>query len=278
MKNLSLNDNILNDDSNGGNADMTENGSIQSIERFFEIIELLSKNGSMGVTEIAKATSLNKTTVFRMLSTAGNLGYVCKDDNNEKYKLTLKILSISARILDSIDVRSIVRHELENLAKDCTETVHFVQREGNNIVYIDKVESLQNSVRMVSRIGMRHEMYCTGVGKAILAEMSNDEIKNIWDSSQIERKTEKTIVNFNKFMEELENVRKFGYAVDNEENELGVRCVAASCFDYSGKAKYAFSVSAPVSRMDDQRVEKIAPVVIKTKSDICLALGYSKRD
>ena len=108
----------------------------------------------------------------------------------------------------------------------------------------------------MSMVGKRIPLYCSGVGKALLADMSDDEIKSIWDKSDKTQLTEHTITNFSKFMQEIEETRKRGYAMDNEEYELGVRCVAANIKHGEQKPQYAFSISAPIHRMDEKRMKE----------------------
>ncbi len=247
---------------------MAEQNSVQSVGRTFKIIELLCKKGSCGVTELSAESSLNKTTVFRLLSTLLFLGYVEKDGETEKYSLTLKFLKLSSSLLTGMDIRRYAREHLEQIAAATGETVHLVERSGNEIIYIDKFDSAQNSVRMVSRIGLSLPMVYTAVGKAIMARLPENEVKEIWDSTEIVKKTEKTVTSYTEFLKELDGVRKNGYATDIEENEEGVCCVAAAVADVYGEYRYAFSVSAPVSRMNGEKLAKVGKTVVETAKRI----------
>lgn len=247
---------------------MAEQSSVQSVERTFAIIELLCKNGELGITELSAASGLNKATVFRLLSTLVKLGYVRKKTSSEKYTLTLKFLKISSDTLSKTDIRRYARPFLEEIPKITGETVHLVERSGNEIIYIDKFESAQNSIRMVSRIGLSLPMIYTAVGKAIMARLDNTEIDKIWNTTDIVRKTDKTITDLKIFKQEIETVRKIGYAADREENEEGVCCVAVALPDLSGDYRYAFSVSAPASRMSGEKIKEIGSLVIETGKKI----------
>ena len=237
---------------------MSETGSVQSVERVFAVIEAMCKEKESSVTGLSKATGLNKTTVYRFLNTLVNLGYVVKNDETEQYNLTIKFLRISSKRLSMYDIQNQMRPALSKLSKDCGETVHLVERNGNKVVYIDKFESETNSVRMVSRIGMSLDIFTTAVGKAMLSFMSDSEITELWKAHTHNKKTEYTILKIEDFLREIEEIRKCGYAVDNEENELDVRCVAVAIPDAYGEYRYAVSVSAPKNRMDDATVEKTA--------------------
>lgn len=246
---------------------MSEN-LIRSAQRIFSILEILAAKGELGVTELAALSGLNKATVHRQLNTLLSMGYVRKNEQSEKYGLTFKLLDVAGQFLSRIDLRALARPYLDKLAELTGETVHLVQKEGAYCVYIDKVEPSVNSIRMVSRIGLRLPLYCTAVGKSILAARSNQEILSIWNSSDISAHTPNTITDWEKFEREIESIRRLGYAVDNEENEIGVRCVAVALRDFTGKACHAISVSAPVSRMDENRIRQTAELLLKIKREL----------
>ncbi len=247
---------------------MAEQTTVQSVERTFGIIELLCEKGESGVTDLAALSGLNKTTVFRLLSTLISLGYAYKNPATEKYGLTLKFLQISGDTIANIDIRRYARRQLEIISAETGETVHLVERVGNDIIYIDKVEARNNSVRMASHIGLSLPMVYTAVGKAIMARLEPEEVEKIWRSTEIVKKTDKTITDYRLFLKELETVRKNGYATDCEENENGVCCVAAAVCDVYGDYRYAVSVSAPASRMDAATIEKIGNTLINTAERI----------
>lgn len=256
-----------------------EKPSVQSLERAFFLIELLSENPEgMLLVDIAKASQLHKSTAHRLLASLANMGYVKKSTQSNRYRLTLKLFELSGRVVDSIDVVDIARLPMERLRNMTQEAVHLVVRDGTEIVYVHKVESSSGSIRMFSRIGLRRPMYCTAVGKTMLAAMSESEVRSIWERSKVVRYTEHTIMDLSSLMQELEKVRKQGYATDDEENELGVRCIAIAIYDYKNKPKAAISVSAPISRMSDERIGQLAPQLIAISDEISAELGYQKRN
>ncbi len=247
---------------------MSEHSGVQSVERTFLLLELMCQKGELSVTELSVLSGLHKTTVCRLLSTLCNLGYVKQNERSGHYGLSLKFLKVSASLINGFDIRSHARPHFKRLCKACGETVHLVCRDGDDIVYIDKFESSTSSVRMVSRIGLSLPMIYTAVGKAILATFDDSDIAAVWNRSEHIKKTEKTIMTLEEFMTEINTVRANGFAVDNEENELGVRCVAAALPDVDGVCRHAFSVSAPVGRMTDAILKLRAEQVLKTKFDI----------
>ena len=241
--------------------------TVQSAQRIFRLLELLARQGTMGVTELSTASGLNKTTVFRQLNTLIELGYVCRDAAG-RYRLTLKLLTVAGWQLARSDLRAEVHPYLCELAEAGGETVHLVQREGSQIVYIDKVEPTVNSVRMVSRVGLRQPMTCTAVGKALLAALPASERTAIWAADPPQPLTAHTIVRWPDFEAEMARVRACGYATDDEENELGVRCVAVALPDFAGGARCAVSISAPITRLPDRRVPELAALLLGMKRKI----------
>lgn len=254
------------------NPIIPENNPIQVADRMFMVIELLASKGSLGLMDISNELHLNKTTVHRILNSLTYMGYVVQDHNNLKYRLSFKLCSLSSQILDQIDITKIVRPYLKDLVRLTGETVHLVQIDGTEAIYIDKLESTDNSVRLVSQLGRRLPLYCSGVGKSLLADMPEEEVLDVWNNSKKELLTPKTVITLPEFLKELETVRKSGYAIDNEENEMGIRCVAAS-INLDGMPQYAFSVSAPTYRMDDDRLHHLADIVLDTKETITSALS-----
>lgn len=244
---------------------MASQGSVQSVERAFSIIEHMCREEESSITALSKATGLNKTTVFRFLNTLVGMGYVAKNEKTEMYSLTLKFLRISSRKLAAYDIQKQLNSDLGNVSALFGETVHLVERNNNKVVYIDKFESDTNSVRMVSRIGMSLDIFTTAVGKAMLSYQDNAQIEELWNSFEHKKKTSHTITDLEVFMNEIENIRKCGYATDNEENELEVRCVAVAFPDAYGEYRYAVSVSAPKNRMDDEKVSAIAKKLLEMR-------------
>lgn len=247
---------------------------VQSAERIFQVLEMLAQNGELGLMEISAALDLHKSTVHRLLMSLIYMGYAKQNEQTQKYMLTYKIVNMAGKVLERTDILQIARPFMERLSDISGETVHLVQREVNDILYISKIEAKVGTIRMVSHVGMVHPMYCSGVGKAIMATLSEKEVKAIWEESVIEKKTEKTITDYEQMLITLEEVRKKGYALDDEENEEGVRCIAACLRGYSKNVKYAFSISGPISRMTMERIEELAKDVKKVQAELSRELGY----
>ena len=227
---------------------------VQSAERIFQVMETLADHGEMGLMELSTALDLHKSTVHRLLMSLIYMGYAKQDEATQKYMLSYKVVNMAGKILERMDM----------------------QREGNHILYIYKIEAKVGTIRMVSHVGMVHPMYCSGVGKAIMATLPDEEVKKIWNESIIEKKTDKTITDFSQMQEVLHEVRQNGYALDDEENEKGVRCIAACLHGYQKEVKYAFSISGPTSRMTRERVRELAVDVKKVQEELSRELGHYK--
>ncbi|MCI8454136.1 MAG: IclR family transcriptional regulator [Lachnospiraceae bacterium] len=246
---------------------------IQVAERLFRVIELLAEAGPMGIMELSNLLGFHKSTTHRLVMSLQHMGYIRQDEETLKYGLSLKFLEIGSKILEQTNMASLIHPSLKRLSEQTGETIHLVRREGNEAVYIDKVESSVSSIRMVSRVGSRIPLYCSGVGKALLAEFKDREIRSVWENSEIRRLTPHTIMTFEELMERIGEVRKKGYALDDEENEEGVRCIAVSLKDYHKEPVYALSISAPVGRMTGERVMELKEKVLRFKEELTRTLG-----
>lgn len=254
---------------------MAENTPVQSIDRAFDILErLCASRDGLAIHTLTEQTGLHKSTVHRLLAAMAARGYVMKDEETGRYRMTTRLYELSGQVVESLDILQVARAPMEALSHTTGETVHLVVREGDEIVYVHKVESDVSSMRMFSRIGMRRPMYCTGVGKAIMAELDDAEIERIWNASDIQAYTEHTIVTLERLHDVLNAIRRRGCAFDNQENELGVRCIAATIHDYTGGICGALSISAPLLRMSDSRLSLLQPQLLAACEKISRGMGY----
>lgn len=254
---------------------MAQTGTpVQSIDRMLDIIEALSEHPhGIQLTELATVVGLPKSTVYRLLVSLSNKGYALKEAHGGRYRLTMRLFEIGSRAAGVRDVLAVARPCLEQLADLAGEVVHLVKRDGIHVVYIFKLDTSSDTVRMTSAVGRGNPMYCTGVGKAILARLPEAEARKIWDATNIQRFTDQTITNYTRMEQEMKTIVQNGYALDNEEHEQGVRCVAAAVCDYSDTPQYAISVSAPSTRMNEQRIQTLAPMVIRAAAELSRLLG-----
>lgn len=250
-------------------------GSENAIERMFTIVEFLStRPHGAQLKDIALQTELNKATTHRILSTLIKSNYAVQDAISGKYLLTPKFFEIGSRAISGINLLNLARPYLEHLSDYTEEAVHMAIPDGAEILYIYRELSSNNVVRMASCVGKRGPMYCTGLGKAILAYLPEDKAKEIWCTSNIIEYTQTTITSFVQLQAEMKLIRENRYAVDNEEHEIGVKCVAATILDASETPVAAISVAAHPSRLDEKRVKDIGNTIVKVASDISAILGY----
>ena len=247
---------------------------VQSVDRTLTILEVLSDySDGLGITEISERVNLHKSTVYRLLSTLIYKGYVVQDEESSKYKITFKLFELGSKKVDKLDLLKSSKPYTKMLMESVNEVVHLIIREDNEIVYIDKVEA-NNTISMKSRIGNRAPMYCTATGKAMLAFLPEEEILKIWKSSKIIRLTENTITDFILYKKELQEIKKIGYAIDDEENEMGVKCVGAPILNIKGDVAGAISVSGPIHRITEDKMDFISKEVIKYANMISEEIGY----
>ncbi|BCJ87609.1 IclR family transcriptional regulator [Effusibacillus dendaii] len=251
---------------------------VKSVERAMHILEQVSlaRNG-VGVTELANEMKMQKSTVHRVLSTLSRLGYIQQDPETERYKLGYKLLEVSSRLLSSLDVRREAMPYLQQLADLTNEVIHLVVLDKGDVVYIEKVEGTE-TIRMHSRVGHRAPVHCTGVGKAILAHLPEAQVREIIRQYGMEPHTPHTIANLDDLLDNLQLIREQGFALDLEENELGITCVAAPIHDHTGKVVASISVSAPTHRMQPGQLELRAQQVRDIGRKISARLGYSARE
>lgn len=250
---------------------------VKSVSRALDIITLVSlKKGGLGVTEIAKQIDINKSSVYRILSTLVQYGYIEQDEDTGRYKLGYKFLEISSKLLESIDLRAEAKPFLQQLENETNEVIHLVVYDQGEVVYIEKLEGNQ-TLRMHSKVGKRAPMHCTSVGKAILAHLPSSVVHDILERKGLAYHTDHTITNKEDFIRELANVKRKGYALDLQENEVGINCIAVPIFDHLGKVVAAVSISGPSMRMTDERMKRLQVRLMDIGKQISARLGYESR-
>lgn len=237
------------------------------------MLEALSaRRAPTGISDLAHQVGLHVSTVHRLLATLVDRGYVRQDPETSRYHLGSRIFALANAADVHLDVRLVARPYLERLMRAAMETANLVVASAAEVMYIDQVEST-HLVKMFTQPGMRAPLYCTGCGKVILAYRAAQATEPVL-SAPLRRHTEHTIVTREALEAELERIRHDGYAVDNEEMEEGVRCVAVPVFDRRGEIAAALSVSGPTTRMTMQRVPGIAALARGIALELSQALGY----
>jgi IclR family KDG regulon transcriptional repressor len=250
-----------------------DSSQIKSLVRAMTVVETLASHRSGAtVTALAAELSLPKSSVFRVLHTLLGLGYVRQDATTERYSLGTRFLHLAASVERGSDLRTLAHPLLVELSEETTETVHLALPVDVHMVYIDKVES-RRAVVMRSRVGQQLPLHCSALGKAYLSALPVDERRAVVEGLQLERRTSRTLTDFDALLGDLDLSAKRGFAMDNVENEEGVRCVGAAILDDRGKPVAAVSISAPAARWPVPTARSAGVRCAETASQISLALG-----
>jgi IclR family KDG regulon transcriptional repressor len=250
---------------------------LSTLDDALTILETSAESSAgLGVSEISRKTGYPKSKVHRVLLTLARRGYVRKEPQTDRYQLSLKFFALGSVAVTKLEIKQVATPYLEKLRDASGETAHLAVMDESGVFYIDKIESAQ-SIRMYSYIGRRAPLHCTAVGKVLLAYQPEQQIEALL-SPGLKRYTAHTITDGKKLKEELTRVRRQGYAVDSEELELGLFCVAAPIKNHLGQTVAAVSISGPGVRVTRAKIREFIPLVTKTGSEISHMLGYSEND
>lgn len=248
---------------------------IRPVAKALDILEAFSyEHQELGVTELAHKLSLHKNNVFRLLATLESRGYIEQDKQSGNYRLGLKAFEVGNVFLHHLGIRRQARPILEELVRRCNETAYLAVLDGAEVVYISMHETA-HPVRVVARVGRRLPAYCTASGKSQLAFESQDRLDEIFREYPFQRLTENSIARYEDLLIHLKGIAQRGYAVDNEEWELGVKCVAAPVRDYTHRVVAAVVLSGPTPRFAPDRIEtELVPLVKEAAARLSQRLGY----
>lgn len=259
------------------NAERPKN-LVQAIERAAAILDLLGQSAQgLSVGEVAARTGLAKGTAHRLLASLVFFDFARQDPASRRYQLGFKLVELGNRRLSQIDLREDARPFLIALAEEVQETVHLVVRDQGAALYIDKValHPRRSGLQMVSRIGARTALHSSAVGKVLLAALPENEAAALLPRDGLAAATERTITDPAALRRHLDQVRRQGFAIDDEENEKGIRCVGAPIRDASGEVVAALSVSGPTARVTRERVtQSLQPKVCAAAAQISAQIGY----
>jgi IclR family KDG regulon transcriptional repressor len=250
---------------------------IQAVSHALDLLEQFHDDvDELGVTELSKRLKLHKNNVFRLLATLESRGYIEQNRVTENYRLGLKTLELGQTFIKQMGLLRQSRPVLEALVKECNETTYVAILKEFHIVYLDVVET-DLTVRVVPRVGARLPAYCTAAGKIQIAYMTDEELENYLPTKELKRFTPNTITDRDELKKHLQEVAELGYAIDNEELDIGVRCVGAPIRDYTRRIIGAVSISGPSMRFTDERMEKeLIPLVKRAGEEISTKLGFHK--
>jgi DNA-binding IclR family transcriptional regulator len=248
---------------------------VKSVLKALDILELLDGEPGLGVTEVAARLDMEKSTAFRLLNSLRLRGYVRKDPESHRYFNGFRLFEMGNNVVKNMGLKEQAFPFLQELSKRTNEAVNLAIRDGKDVVYIDKIES-QATIKVDLHVGKRMPMYCTGLGKVLLAFMDPDEVKALYPDETFERFTSNTHRNLSSLMKELKRIRKQGFAWDNEEYVRDIVCVAAPVFGTGGVVA-ALSVALPKFRYDSdpRKYEEIKDHVVEVAEKLGMALKGS---
>jgi len=248
-------------------------GMVNTVLKAIRILDLLAAEPNQGISDIARSLGLPKSSVFGILETLSVMGVLERSGENGKFHLGTKLIEWGNRAQIDLDLCRIARPFLQGLNAQFDETVHLTILDKDEVLYLDCVESRQR-LRTYSVIGVRAPLYCTSVGKAILAYQDDDEIRRIAREKGLEAFTERTIADEDQLFKEVRRVRSAGYAVDDMEHEDHLRCVGAPIRNARGEVFASLSLSGPAERNTHERIALMAPSVVRAGLEISRRLGY----
>lgn len=245
--------------------------SVVALRRGLAILDAFSaRQGDLGVNELSRKLGMHKSTVSRLCSTLEKAGYLARDASTEKYRLGARLQQLQGA--SSVDLRAAARDVLRQLVDTSGETVTMAVRDGLDVVTIEVLDG-PRMVRMQARVGARTQIHASAGAKAILAYLPSDEVARVVDAWPLARLTPNTITEKAELLRDLEVTRDRGYSVDQEELEVGLRCVGAPIHDQTGEVVAAIAVSAPRHRLDEADQLRLGTAVRQAANAISARLG-----
>jgi len=248
---------------------------VNAVLRVFTILERISERKDWNLEELSKAAALAKPTAYRFLQTLQELGFV-RRNGEDRYSLTMKLFTVGSRALDHLDLYEAARPIAQSLADQVGETVHMGVLDGLEAVYVLKIES-KYTIRMYSRVGRHLPLHCTALGKCLLAWAEPAALEAALGELRLVACAPKTIVTRDALESELDEVRRNGYALDDEEHEAGIHCIGAPVFDNAGTVVAAISASWPEFRwlpVNEAGVALRVSGVVEAARQVSLVLGW----
>jgi DNA-binding IclR family transcriptional regulator len=246
---------------------------VQALDRAFAVLDLLGESETpLGLAQVALSLQLHKSTAHRFLMVLEKHRMVERTVGG-KFRLGLRLFDLGNRAIEQYDLRERAQPHLRRLVAETEETAHLCILEGAHVIYIDKIEPAR-SVRMITRIGASNPVHCTSVGKAMLAFLPEERLTDILGRLRFERYTNHTLSTVEALRAEIEKTRRRGYAVDDEEFEEGLRCIAVPVLDVQRLPVAAVSVSGPSFRVTAQKLPSIANHLLQCVRGISVDMGF----
>ncbi len=240
---------------------------VKSLQKALEILHCFVEKQPLGVTEISEKLGLYKSNVHNILMTFKGMGYLEQDPDSGKFRLGIEVFSLSRAYRQNLDISKISLPYMQKIAEETGEVVYLSIPKGDEMVYVETVYPHNQRMMGQTVAGERCKMYCTSVGKAILATMNEQEVYELV-REPLEPLTEYTITDFEALMKEIQKTRERGYGIDDMELNFGMKCVGIALKNHKGQVEAGLSVSAPSLRMSDETVRKTASILKAYGSEI----------
>lgn len=247
---------------------------VQVLDRAINILEFVARQGGgeAGLPELSAAMKLHKTTTHRIAHVLESRGLLRRAPDSNRYRLGLHLYDLGCHALDNVNIRDEARPIMTRVAFEVGETVHLAVADRAEVLYIERVEA-QRSLTMGSKLGARNPVYCTALGKAILAFSPDAEVDQALAGCSMQARTRNTFTSMLSLKRELERIRDRGYSIDDEEIEDGIRCISAPVLNPADRAVAAISISGPSSRVTPDRFQIIGKTVMKAAEDLSVHIG-----
>ncbi len=240
----------------------------RTLARGLEMLELLGEHPEgLELNQIAKQMMLPKSSAFNLVYTLVHLKYVRKQEETGRYQLGLRLFEVGSAAVHHVDITSVLRQYMGDIAKVCNETMHCGVLSGMDVLYIDKIESTQ-SIRMSSHVGTRMPLYATAMGKAFLACLPDIKVREMYANIPLAELTPHTIASLEDLIGQLAQIRRLGYATENQESNLNVSCIGIAILNRDDLPEYALSISAPSFRMEEKEILAYGQLLLRAKRKI----------
>lgn len=249
---------------------------IKSLDRGLQILGIIAENESTSVTELAELLDVNKSTVSRLIDTLMQHDMIQVEKQTGKYCLGFRILHLSESLKRNLNVIAIAHPVLSQLCKKLNESVHLCAFNNNAVYVVDQVRS-DKKYSLSATVGMIEPLHCSSVGKCILAFKSPHKVMEMLEKNEFVKYTPNTITQADKLMDELEVIRSQGYAIDNEELAIGVRCIAVPIYNYQGYVRYSLGISGPCNNMTKELIDKYVKEMTGSANQISRSIGYRSK-
>lgn len=255
-----------------GNGGKPQAASVQALDRALRLLEVLAGADGMTLTALAHASGLAASTVHRLLATLSTHGFVEIEEQDQTWTIGVEAFRVGQAFHRRFKVATMGRPVMRELMEATGETANIGILESGDVVFISQVES-HEPIRAFFRAGERRHAHASGIGKALLAEMSRERVERLVRDRGLPRFTDATITDTARLFDDLATIRRRGWSVDDEERSRGMRCIAAPIFDENGEAIAGLSISGPTQRLEPERIAGLGPVVRRAADEITRAIG-----